>query len=97
MDRQAEMRDVATCIEKLLREYGKNKEQRGRITINYEQPTLDSLSNYSSFEVIYHHLIPNEEYFLIFYGQQLLYAVNVTGDSILTAGCELMMLVAKKF
>ena len=42
MDRQAEMRDVATCIEKLLREYGKNKEQRGRITINYEQPTLDS-------------------------------------------------------
>ena len=42
-------------------------------------------------------LIDGEEYFFIFIGEELMYAVNVTGDSVLTAIQELVTKLAAKF
>lgn len=44
-----------------------------------------------------HTMVSGNEYFLIRKGGQLLYAVNVSGDNVLTAIYELMALLAKKF
>lgn len=43
------------------------------------------------------HLLSGDEYILIFDDDALLYAINVTADSTLTALEELMLLLSKKF
>ena len=43
------------------------------------------------------HLLSGDEYILIFDGDALLYTINVTADSTLTALEELMLLLSKKF
>ena len=45
----------------------------------------------------YLQLIDGEDYFFIYVGGRLMYAVNVTGDSILTAIQELITKLAAKF
>ena len=42
-------------------------------------------------------LIDGEDYFFVFVNNKLLYAVNVTADSTLTAIYELVELLARKF
>lgn len=43
-----------------------------------------------------HTMVSGDEYFLIRHGGQMLYAVNVTGDNVLTAIHELVALLARK-
>lgn len=42
-------------------------------------------------------IIDNEDYFFVYIDGSLTYAVNVTGDSVMTAIYELINLLAKKF
>lgn len=55
---------------------------------------------FDEWTITYHGLIANEEYILIYDDEQmnhLLYAINVTGDSVLCALSELMQLLVNKF
>lgn len=102
MDRAFDMQSVANSIESMIRLHGGNKEQRQRIAITYTRLDDENISQFSDFQRRYYGLLTGEEYFIIWDERgagkpDLLYAVNVTGDSILTAGGELMTLVAKKF
>lgn len=100
--RKFHMQCVADDIGTMIRQYGSDKEQRRHIVITYQVLTPESIATFTDFQRRYHGLLPGEEVFIIWdevdkKASDLLYVVNVTGDSILTAGCELMTLVAKKF
>ena len=65
-----------------------------------ENPALgSSIHNFTEWEQRYFHIMTGEEYFFIWDEEEdrLLYVVNVTGDSVLTALSELMNLIGKKF
>ena len=67
-------------------------------TIKYFYPKdMNDFMPYSPWDVQRHHLFVHDEYFLILDDNGILYAVNVTGDSVLTAVEELMLLLSKKF
>ena len=53
--------------------------------------------NFSDWDRQYHGIIDGEEYFFVYDNNHLLYVINVTGDSTLTAMSELMELLARKF
>ena len=94
------MLDVASTITELMHRV--NKYTDG-ITIRYDEPTEETISTYGDWFRRYHHILPGDEYFMIYEKQNdgqpdyLLYVVNVTGDSSLTAADELMRKVAAKF
>lgn len=62
--------------------------------IAYDIPEHVSLTDWDRH---YLNLINGDEYFFIYVNSELLYAVNVTGDSVLTAIYELIDKLAKKF
>ena len=62
--------------------------------IAYDIPEHVSLTDW---ERKYLNLINGKDYFFIFVDSKLLYAINVTGDSVLTAIYELMDKLSKKF
>ena len=53
--------------------------------------------NLSNWDKEYHRIYQDEEYFLIFNKERLLYAVNVTGERPIFALSELMNLLGRKF
>ena len=65
----------------------------------YRKETEETILKLTDFERQYHKIIPGDEYIYIreVDTDDLLYAVNVTGDSALTALSELMKLLADKF
>jgi len=62
--------------------------------IAYDNPERVPLSDWDR---NYHNLIDGEDYFFIWQDKKLLYTIDVTGDSVLTALWELMEKLAKKF
>ena len=101
MTKDHAMRNVSATIEALLQ----NLTGRDDIYINYNKitgGTYGTLALYSQRDVDRFHLMTGEEYFFITEDNVketsiILYAVNVTGDSYLTAAAELMALIANKF
>lgn len=65
--------------------------------IKYSRETEETIARFSDFDREYHGLLPDGEYFYITRKGELLYAVNVTCDSPLTAFSELTQLIARKF
>ena len=66
--------------------------------IRYAMETEETLSRFSDFDREYFRLLPGEEYFYVMRRNgDLLYVVNVTCDSPLTAFSELTQLIARKF
>lgn len=67
--------------------------------IIYRKETEETIEHLSDWERKYHHILTGEEYFYIREVDtgDLLYTVNVTGDSVLTALSELMNLLSRKF
>lgn len=53
--------------------------------------------NLTEWDRHYHNLYDGEDYFFVFVNGKLLYAINVTGDSVLTAVQELITKLAAKF
>jgi hypothetical protein len=62
--------------------------------ITYDIPENVTLTDWDK---QYHKLFDKEDYFFIWEGNKLLYTVNVTGDSTLTAIHELFTKLAAKF
>ena len=65
-----------------------------------EDPAVgSSIHNFTELEQQYYHIFDGEEYFFIWDEQEdhLLYVINVSGDSVLTALSELMNLIGRKF
>lgn len=63
----------------------------------YRADTESELAKFTDFQKRYYGIRTGEEYFLIYEkGHQLLYVVNVTADSLLTAASELLDLASRK-
>ena len=101
MTRDTIMRDIAQRIENLVRDYGR----RSDIAITYDRLSDESIAEFTDFQRTYHSLQTGEEFFLVWETpdpddvdpRALLYAVNITGDSNMTAAGELMDLISRKF
>ena len=90
MERALKLMDVANSIEAMT-----NKLISEPISIVYEEMTPMTRAEDKQLQRFL--VINEDEYFLISRGGTLLYVVDVTADSILTAAHELMALIARKF
>ena len=102
MDHRTEqMERVATQMETIVKENGR----RNDIAITYCEMDAESIADFTEWERERNELFIGHEYFLIWEVPDpyaidpfhLLYAVNVSADSVLTAVAELMNLVCRKF
>ena len=99
--RQEQMERVASQVESIVKENGR----RNDIAITYCEMDAESLADFTDWQCQRNKLFIGHEYFMIWevpdpYDIEpfhLLYAVNVSADSVLTAAAELMDLVSKKF
>lgn len=84
---------IASCVAEMV-----NPHIAEPITITYDILSPEVAARYSEWTRQRLLLLSGEEYFFISRPDDgLLYVVNVTGDSILTATHELMDLIARKF
>lgn len=99
MTKAEHMANVAAQVETMLHSVIPDS---ATVAIRYDVPTADTIDNYDVIARQLHHITANDEYFLILdriHGEKffLMYAVNVSGDSVLTATAELLSLIARKF
>ncbi len=102
MDHRTEqMNRVASQMDTIVKENGRRKD----IAITYCEMDAESIADFTDWQCQKNKLFIGNEYFLIWevpgpYAIEpfhLLYAVNVSADSVLTAVAELMNLVCRKF
>lgn len=98
MERNEKMNAIAADLTRMILDYGR----RNDITVTYAKLTDEDMAKFSDFAIRYHQLHKGEEMFLIWENipdenPGLLYAVNVTADSYLTAMQEAIDLIARKF
>ena len=101
MDRVECLNHIAIEAEKLICNYGRRRD----IAVTFCTLTDEILEEFSAWDRKRFNLLAGEECFFVWetsrhdvpdpYG--LLYVVNVTADSLLTAASELMNLAARKF
>ena len=99
--RPEQMERVATQMDTIVKENGR----RNDIAITYCEMDAESIADFTEWERERNELFIGHEYFLIWEVPDphaiepfhLLYAVNVSADSVLTAVAELMNLVSRKF
>ena len=75
-------------------------EQKGlNWNLVYRKETEETITKLTDWERRYHHIMPGGEYIYVREVDTgaLLYAVEVTGDSVITALSELMDLISRKF
>lgn len=90
--RHQALKDIAARIESMIRAHGR----RHDITIRFTRIGEGNINRYTDFQRQYHRIVTGDEYFMIDDPDGLLYAVNVSGDSNMTAASELMELVSRK-
>jgi hypothetical protein len=90
--RHQALKDIAARIESMIRAHGR----RNDIKIRFTRIGEGNINRYTDFQREYHGIISGDEYFMIDDPDGLLYAVNVSGDSNMTAAAELMELVSRK-
>ena len=97
MNKNETMTTIAARITEFVRDFGRRKD----ITITYERPTEETIGKFNEFQIRYHHIIPNEEYFMIYeepkFDNGLLYVVNVSCESPMFATSNLMKVIGTKF
>jgi hypothetical protein len=93
--RAAKMAEIAKAAMSLVRMARPEKD----IDIAYARETPESVADFTEWQRELKRIYAGNEYFHIWDGRDgsLLYAVNVTSDSLLTAASELMQLIARKF
>jgi len=89
-NRTEEMQRIAKCVMDMVRPYA-------QIDIGYRKETDESVNDYTEWGRERLGILSGQEYFFISRPGELLYAVNVTADSVLTAAMELMTRIANKF
>ena len=100
-ERMDTLREIAHQMEGMARVYGRRQD----IEITFDCLTDESITGFTDWERIQKALIPGDEYFFVWETpapdstepHHLLYAVNVSMDSYLTAIYELTSLLFKKF
>lgn len=107
MTREQIMTSLAVDLTGTINCFGR----RDDILIRYADITEESALEFSPWTRSYHSLLPGREFFLVYETEKpitelpndyrpdptnLLYAVNVSGDSYLTAAAELMDLASRK-
>lgn len=107
MTREQMMNSLAIDLTGTINVFG----HRDDIIIRYADMTEEILTEFTPWSRQYHSLLPGIEYFLVFETEKpitelpddykpdptnLLYAVNVSCDSYLTAAAELMDLASRK-
>lgn len=99
MNRMDQMCALASSLTETIKTFGRRKD----ITIHYGYfDTMDDINSiFTEWEIKYLGILPGIEYFLVCEpdpetGLHELYAVNVSGDSYLTAASELMNLASRK-
>lgn len=98
MTRDGQMQMIVTQMRPVLQVIDAPKEYSWNIIYRRAtDPWLESTT--TEWERQYHQIVRNDEYFWIWEREtgDLLYTINVTGDSVLTAASELMNLLARKF
>ena len=101
MERIEKLEHIAIEAEKLIRSYGRRKD----ICVTFGRLTKETIAYFSVWDCKRFTLMEGEEYFFVWETSrpdipnlsELLYVVNVTGDSLLTAASELMNLASRKF
>lgn len=101
MDRLESLNHISIEAEKLIRSFGRRKD----ILVTFCRLTNEIIDEFSAWDRKRFSLMSGEECFFVWENSRpdvadpygLLYVVNVTGDSVLTAASELMNLVARKF
>lgn len=92
MERTLELMQVACDVERMA-----NRNLSEPIAITFEKMHAGSLAEFTQWQRQKFILIGGDEYFFICRAGELLYVVNVSGDSILTAAKELITKIADKF
>lgn len=91
MSRTDEMNRIAASVQEMARPYTDG------IEIAYRHETAESLLDYPRWKVDCLNIIAGDEYFTLSREGCLLYVVNVTADSVLTAAAELLRIMSYKF
>ena len=100
MTKTEQMATIAMYVSTALHETTRDNDT---IRISYERPgTSADLDKYIGWDSKYNHINPGDEYFVIYdetpTGYKcLLYVLNVSCDSVLTAMAELVNLIAREF
>lgn len=98
MERFESLNDIALTMQKMVCTYGR----RNDIAITAARLTDETISAYTAWQRSFFQLHAGEEVFMVWEitkaeSSCLLYVINVTGDSLLTAAGELMELLSRKF
>ena len=101
MERIESLNHIAIEAEKLIRSFGRRKD----IAVTFSPLTDEIIAEFSAWDRKRFNLLAGDEYFFVWETSRpdvadpngLLYVVNVTADSLLTAASELMNLAARKF
>ena len=99
MNRKEQMDALAASLTETIKTFGR----RHDVTVEYScfDTMEDVAANFTPWQMYYHGIKSGIEYFLIYEpdpetGRHLLYTVNVSRDSCLTAASELMDLASRK-
>ena len=95
MTKAEQMQKVADSVNVLIKMMRPDK----HLDIQYVKLTDENIGAFGDWDIVRLCLYTGDEQFIISDVDEnsRLYAVNVTGDSVLTAAAELMDLVSKKF
>lgn len=103
--RKNDLAEVAASIQNMVRSYSNSANVMIRFVPELGESDIENLY-LTPFQIEYFRIRECEDYFMIFediledtsgHRPCLLYVVNVSGDSVLTAASELLGLVSKKF
>ena len=94
-DKMTLMTNALISVERILKQARPDK----KLELTYTRETSQTVNSFTDFQRQYFGIRPREEYIYVFDLEtgDLLYAVNVTADSVLTAISELMDLLSRKF
>lgn len=92
LSKQERMDHIAQCVMDMV-----NAHIKRSIGIAWRKETAESVKSYTEYGRKRFGILSGGEYFFISRGSELLYVVDVTADSDLTAAHELMDLIARKF
>ena len=95
MDKEKDVTLGIGHIMEILKLINPDKAKRWRI--KYKLMNEELFEHFTDFEKTYHGLIRGEEYILVYEYRHLLYAINVTGNSVLYTLRELFALLGNKF
>lgn len=96
---QSEEIKMHTCLDLLRQIVNTASRSRTKVDFVYREEDEESVKMYSDFQREYHRIYPGNWYVYVYDVEDasILYAINVTLDSVMTAIGEVMAKIAPKF